>query len=123
MSLTPRRLAAGIRNRQVTIQVLTETKGSSGYPVENWTTATPIVVQASKDDETGEERFAANQTTAPFDTTWQIPYLASMDPELVNVPKTRRVLYQGRVHDIVSANLLGLHRGIELRTLAGGLLT
>lgn len=123
MSITPRRIAAGLRNRTVTIQRLTESKGNSGYPVESWTTESPIVVQASKDDAVGQERFAANQMTAPFDTTWQIPYVASMDPELVNVPKTRRLVYQQRVHDIVSATLIGLRRGIELKTLAGGLLT
>lgn len=123
LSLRPRRLSSGLRDRQVTIQLLTESQGASGYPVENWTTATPILVRASKDDAVGQERFAANQTTSPFDTTWQIPYLASMDPELVNVPKTRRIIYAQRVHDIVSASLIGLHRGIELKTLAGGLLT
>ena len=122
MSLTPRRVSAGLRNRLVTIQQLTEAQGPSGFPVETWTVATPIVVYASKDDATGMERFGANQTTAPFDTTWQIPYLASMDPELVNVPKTRRLIYQARVHDIVSATLIGLRRGVELKTLAGGLL-
>ena len=123
MSLGPRRLSAGMRHWQVTIQLLTESAGVSGFPVESWTASTPIVVQASKDDDTGSERFAANQTTSPFDTTWQIPYLASMDPELVNVQKQRRVIYAGRVHDIVSATVIGLHDGIELKTRAGGLLT
>jgi head-tail adaptor len=120
--MSPRpHLAAGVRNRQVIIQQLTELKGASGFPVESWTTLT--TVQASKDDATGVERFAANQLSSPFDTTWQLPYLASLDPELVNVPKKRRLVYQGRVHDIVSATPIGLHRGLEIQTLAGGLLT
>jgi len=120
--MSPRQVAAGLRTRQVTIQQLTESQGQSGYPVESWTSLVSLL--ASKVDEVGQERFAASQTTSPFDTTWQIPYLASMDPELLNVPKKRRLVYQGRVHDIVSASPIGeLHRGIELRTLAGGLLT
>ena len=118
---TNRRLSAGIRNRQVTIQQLTPSRGPSGAPVESWTTL--VDLQASKYDDTGQERFAENQLSSPFDTTWEIPYLASCDPELLNVPKTRRVVYAGRVHDIVSATLLGLHRGIALKTVAGGSLT
>ncbi len=117
--MTSRQVAAGLRNREVTIQELTESKGPSGFPVESWTTL--IVVRASKQDETGDERFKANQLSSPFDTTWQISYLSSMDPELLNTPKKRRLLYAGRVYDIVSASPVGeIHRGIELRTLAGG---
>lgn len=121
MSLRPRRLASGLRNRRVTIQQLTDSQGTSGYPVESWVTL--AVVQASKDDATGQERFSANQTTSPFDTTWQVPYLSALDPEMANVPKTRRLVYQNRVYDIVSATLIGMRRGIELKTLAGGLLS
>lgn len=115
-------VAAGRRTRLVTIQQLTESKGASGFPVESWTLL--INVMASKDDQVGQERYAAQQLSSPFDTTWQLPYLAGLDPELLNVPKKRRLVYQNRVHDIVSASPIGeLHRGIELRTLAGGLLT
>src|SRR5678816_2145210 len=111
---------AGRRTRLVSIQKLTQGKGASGFPVESWTTETPISVLASKDDAGGRERFVANQLSSPFDTIWQIPYLADMDPELVNVPKTRRLVYQSRVYDIVSAEMIGLRRAIQLETLAGG---
>ncbi len=121
MSVGPRRLAAGLRTDYVTIQELTASEGESGFPVESWTTLTHV--KASKDDATGQERFIASQLSAPFETTWQIPFLASMDPERVNVQKTRRLVFAGRVHDIVSATPIGLHRGLELKTLAGGLLT
>lgn len=118
----PRQVPAGLRTRLVTIQQLAESQGTSGYPVENWTTL--VTVMASKADETGQERFGANQTTSPYDTTWQIPYIAGVDPELLNVPKKRRLIYRNRVYDIVSASPIGeLHRGVELKTLAGGLLT
>jgi SPP1 family predicted phage head-tail adaptor len=120
--MSPRQVAAGLRNRQVTIQQLMESKGPSGFPVEKWTSL--VTVMASKDDQEGQERFNANQLSSPFDTTWQIPYIAGIDPELLNVPKKRRLVYQNRVYDIVSASPIGeLHRGIKVRTLAGGLLT
>jgi len=120
--MSAKQVAAGLRNRLVTIQQLVESKGPSGFPVESWISLT--IVDASKNDDVGQERFNANQLSSPFDTTWQIPYLASMDPELLNVPKKRRLVYRGRVYDIVSADPVGeIHRGIELKTLAGGLLT
>ncbi len=120
--MSPKQVATGVRTRLITIQQLTESQGPSGFPVESWTTLTTVF--ASKADAVGRERFGANQLSSPFDTTWQMPYLSAVDPELVNVPKTRRVVYQGRVYDIVSASPVGeLHRGIELQTLAGGLLT
>src|SRR5689334_13294985 len=100
--MSPRQVPAGLRTRQVTIQQLTESKGASGYPVESWTTL--VTVMASKDDEAGQERFGASQITSPFDTTWQIPYIAGIDPELLNVPKKRRLVYQNRIYDIVSAS-------------------
>jgi hypothetical protein len=43
-----------------------------------------------------------------------------MDPDLVDVPKLRRVLFHGRIHDIVAANQIGMREGVELLTLASG---
>lgn len=112
------RSGSGERQHLVTVQQLTETKGESKMVVQTWTAL--MQIRASKDDASGRERFVASQTTSPYDTTWQIPYIASMDPDIVNVPKNRRILYQGRVYDIVSARTVGFHRVVELETLAGG---
>jgi len=113
---------AGTRHYWLAIQKLTQKRGPSGFPVENWTDLDPLHVLARKDDMGGRERFVANQLSSPFDTVWQIPYLADMDPDLVNVPKMRRVVHQNRVYDIVSAQTIGYHRAIQLETLAGGTL-
>lgn len=113
--------AAGARDRLVTIEQLTESKGTSNYPVESWDTL--VDVWAHKADASARERFSfsANQETAPYDTRWTIPFLESMDPDAVDVRKTRRLLYRGRVHDIVGAMEIGRREAIELQTLAGGL--
>ena len=106
----------GERDRFVTIQRVTDGVDSEGAPKETWATLTPA--WAAKMDADGRERFMASQLSASYDTRWQLSYRADMDPELVDVAKVRRLVYQGRVYDIVAASLLGLREGIELYTLA-----
>jgi hypothetical protein len=65
------------------------------------------------------ERFTADQNKGAADTQWEMGYRPDMDPELVDVVKKRRLLYQGRVYDITSADLIGRFEGIELVTLSG----
>lgn len=110
-------MESGERDRYITIQQLTESKGSSGFPVEAWTTL--VQMFAMKQDMNATERFRLDQLAAKSDTRWEINYRADMDPDLVDVPKSRRVLYQGRVYDIVAASQIGRLEGVELMTLAG----
>lgn len=114
---------AGGRDRWITIQQNTETIGASRFPVESWSTLRQV--WASKREASGNERFVANQISAPYDVVWEIPYSADMDPNdpTVKVTKNRRVVFQGRVHDIVAAKEIGRRRVILLETLSGGLLT
>lgn len=109
---------SGCRTRFVTIQQLTET-APDGFPIETWTalgSKTWMELTAMS----GAERFGANQLSAKVDAHWIMPYQPNMDPELVDVPKKRRLLVFGRVHDIVSAQPHGesWHESIELWTLA-----
>lgn len=110
-------MEAGERDRYITIQQLTETIGSSGFPVETW--ATLVQMFAMKQDLGATERFRLDQLSAKADTRWEINYRADMDPDLVDIPKARRVVYQGRVYDIVAASQIGRLEGVELITLAG----
>lgn len=111
---------AGQRDRLVTIQSLSDSKGASNFPVETWNDLADV--WASKQDVRGLERFAAAQVNASYETKWEIPYSVSMDPELVDVPKARRLIINARVHNIVAAEEIGRKRGIALMTVAGGLL-
>ncbi len=115
--------AAGARDRLVTIQERpdADAKAPSGYPVETWTTLADVWMH--KYDISARERysFQSNQESAPYDTKWTLPWMDTMDPETVDVRKLRRLLVNGRVHDIVGANEIGRRNGIELQTLAGGL--
>lgn len=111
--------AAGERDRLVTIQMLAESKGLSNYPVESWQALT--TVWASRGDMGGTEQFAENQQSAPYQVVFTIPWMDSMDPDLVNVPKARRLVVKNRVYDIVGAAEVGRRNGIELMTVSGGL--
>lgn len=110
------KLDAGARDVRVTIEQLTESKGGSGYPVESWTSL--VDLNMSKREVGGLERFAAAQVQAPYETRWGMEYRPDMDPDLLDVPKRRRLVVGGRTHDIVDATLVGRNVGIELRTLA-----
>lgn len=110
------RVHCGDRDRRVTIQQMTEDVDESFTPTETWT---PLCrVWAEKIEVSGLEKFRAQQLSAPYNTRWRIPYRRDMDPELVNVPKSRRLVWQSRNHDIVSATMISRRDGIELETLS-----
>ena len=109
---------AGKRDRWVTMQALTESVGGSHYPVETWNNLTQF--WASRQQTGGQERFIAEQQSAPFDTTWEVPWSSQWDPSAMNVPKVRRLVYADRVHDIVRAEEIDRKRGVRLMTLSGG---
>lgn len=120
MNMNRGAMESGERDRMITLEQrpATLSKDASGTPIDGpWTTLVEHM-PASKMVIGGRERFNAQQLTSPYDTRWEINYRTDMDPELINVPKLRRVVYQGRVHDIVHADHIGRREGVELLTLA-----
>jgi len=107
---------AGCLDREVTIEELV-TEGDSGYPTETWETLEEVVFM-SKEDMRGSERFRAAQLSAGYDTKWELQWRDDMDPDLVDVPKTRRLSYKGRIYDITTAVEMGRQEGIQLFTIA-----
>lgn len=118
MSARGYQASAGCRDRQVTIQQrpVADATATSGFPKDDWTTLATAFME--KIDVSGSEAFRAQQLAAKYDTRWKMPYRADMDPDLLDVPKLRRLLFQGRTFDIVAATQIGRKRGIELTTLA-----
>lgn len=110
--------SAGKRTRLVTIQQMTPSKGGTGRPVETWTTLTQAWMEREDIDLRTDisEHIAANQRSARSDVTWRMPFQASMDPEAIDVPRVRRLVYKGRIYDIVAAIPKG--RDIEMTTMA-----
>ena len=110
-------LESGERDRQVVLQSRgADAGGSSGFPVVTWSALATVFM--SKEDLRGQERFAVSQLAAKFDTRWEMNYRTDMDPELLDVPKLRRIVYQGRTYDIVEASMIGRREGVELLTIA-----
>lgn len=115
------RLQSGRRDRLVTIEQRSATDSAdstSGEPVETWTTLVADM-PASRMDTAGSERFRSDQQSARFETEWEINWRDDMDPDLIDVPKLRRLIYQTRPYDIVACVEVGRRAGLRLQTLAG----
>jgi hypothetical protein len=107
----------GERDRAVTIQQLEETIAPGRLPKETWILlATPVWFR--KLDAKSSEKVKSDQVAANFDTQWEMGYRGDMDPDLIDVPKKRRLLYQGRIYPIVGASQIGRREGIEVLTLS-----
>ena len=95
---------------------MTDAVGASQFPIETWT---PLVtVLAAYDEEGGGEVFTANQVAGTAAGRWTMPYRADCDPEVVDVVKLRRLVANGRVHDVIGATQIGRRQGLEFRTIA-----
>lgn len=111
----PQALPTGKRDRQVRIEQRASSAGRSGYPVEAWT---PLIeVWMARRIDWGTEREVGAQLAAQQSVTWEMPFLDSMDPAVVNVPAARRLVYRSRVYDIVAAQEVGRREAIRLLTL------
>jgi SPP1 family predicted phage head-tail adaptor len=106
----------GERNKLVLVEQMTESTGPSGFPIETWTPLTTL--WAGKYDERAGEEFKAGQLSASQIIRWELPYRPDLDPDLVDVPKLRRLRYQGRQYDIQQASQIGRQDGVEVTTLA-----
>lgn len=101
----------------VTVQQLNEGTASSGFPTESWTTL-HAAAWMSREAVRGTEQFKADGMSAAAIQRWTMRYVADMDPDLVDVPKTRRLVYQNRVYDITAADVMDRREWILLTTLA-----
>jgi hypothetical protein len=106
----------GARQKFVVIeQQLAPTGG--GFPSPTWIPlGNPVWME--RIDMSGDERFAAAQLSAVERPRWRMPYQSDMDPETVDVPKLRRLVYRDRVYDIQRAIPIGQRNQIELDTQA-----
>lgn len=107
--------AAGRRDKQLVFEQKVAPTGGQ-YPAPSWL---PLVtVWASRLDLRADERYATAQEAAYKETQWHFDYIASMDPDLVDVPNERRAKYLGRIYNIRAASMIGRKEGIEVITLA-----
>jgi head-tail adaptor len=106
----------GERDRLVTIEQLTESRGASGVPLEQWSAIGDLF--AGRFDDRGTEQYTNSQISAVAITRWEIGYRADCDPELIDVAKQRRINDGGRIYDILAGSLIGRREGIEFTVRA-----
>lgn len=101
-------MRAGDLDRQITIEVPTETPNAIGEPIQSW--AAFATVWAKVGPVRGRERFTADQVAAEADTTFRIRWLAGVTEKM-------RVSYDGRLYDITYIAELGRRDGLDLQTV------
>ena len=113
-------VGAGVRDHWVTIQTRPDDAISdSGFPIDAPWTDLATVAMAREDLDSAEiER--GDQQLAVTTTRWEMPYMAQMDPERVDVAKLRRLVYLGRSFDILGAIPIGRADAIAILTDAYG---
>lgn len=106
----------GHLDRRVVIQQAVSTSDSAGAPLSSWSTLGTVWM--GRESIRGMERVQAGFAQSSYDARWLMHYRADMDPDVVDVPKDRRLVFGGRVQEIVGAQHLGRKQGIELTTKA-----
>lgn len=108
-------LNAGSLVYLVTIQKLADGVDTSGAPTE--IPSTLGTAWMARETVSGMERFATNQLSASAVVRWTMRYRSDMDPDIVNVAKTRRLVYQSRTYDITEAESDKKQNWIAVTTL------
>ena len=98
------------------IEQAVDTVDASGFPLQTWSELRYEMM--ARKDLRADERLAAEQDSAYVETHWYAVYAEDMDPDLLNLPKVRRLNYRGRIYDIRTAVIIGRNRGLEIMTLA-----
>ena len=109
-------LDVGTLKHDVMIQALTDGVDNAGAPQESWENL--LLAPMARDAERSSEAFKADQMAASIITRWTMRYHEDMDPDLIDVQKRRRLVYNGRIYDVMDAQMLDRQVGIVLRTLA-----
>lgn len=91
----------------------------TGAPLEGWQLLLADVPMSREAERAGTgEQLRDAQESAMQITRWTMPYHEDMDPDRVDVPSLRRLVYQGRAFDILDAQAIDRQVGILLRTLS-----
>lgn len=111
-------LEHGKRDRTVTIQYRRDGVSTTSFPVDDWDTTREKRVPMAREEVRGREDLRGGQVQSSYETRWFMAYRADMDPDLIDVPHTRRLALNGRVLNIIAAKHIGRKEGIELLTIA-----
>lgn len=101
-------------DRRVTVQVRTRTQDATGQEVETWPASFRRWMR--KRDVRATERYTAEQLVAEVDTVFTGRYLPCDEIR----PDTHRLLYRGRIYEILGRTELGRQDDLEFACAARG---
>lgn len=105
-------MKAGALDRRIIIERAYDERDEFNEPIKRWR---PLAgVWASKQDIRDAERIASQEVGAEVTTRFQIRYSASV----ADVDPKDRIIFEGRVYDIVARKEIGRREGIELTAAA-----
>jgi SPP1 family predicted phage head-tail adaptor len=102
-------MRAGALDRRLTIQRATTTPNAFNEPVASWTDVATVWAQPRPNR--GAERFAAQQIVGQGMMTFQIRYRT-------DVRVTDRILYQGRIWNVLDVREVGRRAITEIDAVA-----
>lgn len=105
-------IEAGRRDKHIALEQVIDENANSNFPTERWVNLSSA--WASREYVTLDERTEGSQLIASATSRWTIPYMESMDPDRIDVPKKRRLVYLGRVYPILAAELLSRQDGLAI---------
>lgn len=103
-------MRAGQLDRRVNLEVKTVARNSLGEPIETWSVVRTLWAHRAEGSKVAE-RFAANQTYASVTTVFRVGYFPTLTTVTVD---THRIVFNGRVYNIVGAIEIGRKEGVEL---------
>jgi head-tail adaptor len=106
-------MRAGKLDRRVAVEIRDIAQSDSGEAVEGWT---PVgTFWMGKRDARALERFSGAERVAEIDTVFKARWLPLMRQLR---PDTHRLVYRGRVHEIMGVTELGRAEGVEIACMA-----
>lgn len=106
-------MRAGKLDRRVTVEVRGLTQSQAGEQLEGWIPVNTFWM--GKRDVRSSEKFTGHERVAEIDTVFKarwLPLMQSLKPD------THRLVYRGRIHEIMGVTELGRTEGVEIACVA-----
>ncbi|WP_075216157.1 phage head closure protein [Mongoliimonas terrestris] len=103
--------ASGL-DRRIVIQRATTAPDAMNEPIQTWSKLASVL--AAKEDIRDSERYSAGAVVAKITTRFRIRWSTTV----ADVSPTDRILFDGRVFDIVGTKEIGRREGVEITASA-----
>jgi hypothetical protein len=103
---------AGERDFNISIEKLRDDLPASNFPVETWRQL--FQTWAKREFVSMDEDTKLDQLSAHTVQMWSMPYCSDLDPDVHDVPKTRRIVHMDRIYDITKAEVMPRCDGREI---------